>query len=325
MSNTTLNKKISIIIRCFNEEQHIGKLLCGILEQTVQDNEIIVVDSGSTDSTVSIAARFPVKIVELNPEDFSFGHALNLGCGVANGDFLVFASAHVYPVYREWLEKLVAPLNDSSVAVVYGRQVGGGTTKYSEKQVFEKWYGKSANPDQKHPFCNNANAAIRSELWREFPYDENLTGLEDLAWARNIQERGYKIVYEPGAVVVHVHNETPRLIYNRYRREAMAMKNIYPEQKFTFFDMVLLCFSNIFTDLIHAARDGVLFRNLLDIIGFRTCQFLGTYHGYNRQTGVTRELKRKFYYPNELKRSGDTVPEKYTNPTTEIDYARKHH
>lgn len=325
MSITESKKKISVIIRCCNEEQHIGKLLCGILEQTTGDYEILVVDSGSTDSTVAIAERFPVRIVELQPEDFSFGHALNLGCDAARGDFLVFASAHVYPVYRDWLEKLVSPLDDPSVAVVYGRQVGGGTTKYSEKQVFEKWYGKLPNPDQKHPFCNNANAAIRAELWREFPYDENLTGLEDLAWARNIQERGYKVVYEPQAVVVHVHNETPRLIYNRYRREALAMKNIYPEQKFTFFDMVFLCFSNIFTDFFHAARDRVLLRNLLDIIGFRACQFLGTYHGYNRQTSITRELKKKFYYPNELKRPGKTAAENYSNANTEIDYARKHH
>lgn len=63
----------SIIIRCYNEEQHIGRLLSGIMSQTIKDIEIILVDSGSTDSTLSIASRFPVKVLHISPQDFSFG------------------------------------------------------------------------------------------------------------------------------------------------------------------------------------------------------------------------------------------------------------
>ncbi|NEQ09520.1 MAG: glycosyltransferase, partial [Moorea sp. SIO4E2] len=62
----------SIIIRCYNEEQHIGRLLSGIMQQTIQDVEIIVVDSGSTDATPSIASRYPVKLLSIKPEEFSF-------------------------------------------------------------------------------------------------------------------------------------------------------------------------------------------------------------------------------------------------------------
>ena len=71
--------KLSLVIRCLNEEKHIGKLLAGVMEQTVKDVEVVVVDSGSTDATLSIASRFPVKIVNIKPEDFSFGYALNVG------------------------------------------------------------------------------------------------------------------------------------------------------------------------------------------------------------------------------------------------------
>jgi glycosyltransferase involved in cell wall biosynthesis len=41
----------SIIVRAFNEEKHIGRLLTGLNQQTRQDFELIVVDSGSTDRT----------------------------------------------------------------------------------------------------------------------------------------------------------------------------------------------------------------------------------------------------------------------------------
>ena len=87
--------KVSIVIRCYNEEQHIGRLLSGLIQQTVEELEIIVVDSGSTDSTVAIASCYPIKLVSIKPEDFSFGRSLNLGCQAATGEFIVIASAHV--------------------------------------------------------------------------------------------------------------------------------------------------------------------------------------------------------------------------------------
>ena len=52
---------VSIVIRCYNEEKYIGRLLQGIMQQSVDDVEIIVVDSGSTDGTLSIVADYPVK------------------------------------------------------------------------------------------------------------------------------------------------------------------------------------------------------------------------------------------------------------------------
>lgn len=170
----------SIVIRCYNEEQHIGGLLSGIMEQTVQDVEIIVVDSSSADATLSVASRYPVKILSIQPEELTFSRSLNFGCQTT--------SAHVYPVYNDWLEKLLAPFVDPKVALVYGKQRGTNSTKYSEHQIFRKWFPKQSVSRQDRPFCSNANAAIRRELWEQLPYNEELTGLEDLDWSKRAME-----------------------------------------------------------------------------------------------------------------------------------------
>ena len=87
--------RASVIIRCYNEADHIGKLLHGLSQQSMQNFEIILVDSGSTDGTIEIAEEYGVdEIVYIDPEDFSFGRALNYGCEAARGDICVFASAH---------------------------------------------------------------------------------------------------------------------------------------------------------------------------------------------------------------------------------------
>ena len=133
-----MNPKASIIIRCYNEERHSGKLLSGISQQTCQDFEVILVDSGSTDATLAIASHYPVNIISIKPEEFSFGRSLNRGCHIAKGEYLVIVSAHVYPIHKDWLEQLLRPFDTPQVALVYGKQRGDEVSKYSEHQVFSR-------------------------------------------------------------------------------------------------------------------------------------------------------------------------------------------
>lgn len=290
----------SLVIRCYNEERHIGKLLSGVMAQGVKEVEIILVDSGSTDATLSIAARYPVKVLRIDPEEFSFGHSLNIGCAHASAELIVIASAHVYPAYTDWLEHLLAPFEDPEVALVYGKQRGAASTWYAEHQIYEKWFPDHSIASQGHPFCNNANAAIRKSLWELAPYNCELTGLEDLEWAKRFFESGKKIVYCAEAEITHVHEELPRQIYNRYRREAIAFRRIYPDRSFSLLDFLLLFGANAFSDCCHAWRDRVMLRELWGILAFRFMQFWGTYRGYRQKASIPRELASRFYYPNGL-------------------------
>lgn len=307
----------SIIIRAYNEEQHIARLLTGILEQTVKDVQIILVDSGSQDATVAIASRFPVEVVHIQPQDFTFGRSLNLGIAAARADLVAMASAHVYPVYPDWLEKLLEPLADPQIGLVYGKQRGGASSKYSEHQVFRSWFPDQSVSRQAHPFCNNANAAIRRALWEQHPYDELLSGLEDLAWARWLLTQGLSLAYAADAEIIHVHNETWRGIYNRYRRESMAFKQIYPHETFHFTDFIRLWVTNTWSDMKTAGREKMLGKEWANIMRFRGMQFWGTYQGYRRSGPLTWKLKQTFYYPaspleNPENRQRNIEPIQYT-------------
>jgi rhamnosyltransferase len=292
----------SIVIRAYNEEKHIGRLLEGLRQQTLKDVEIILVDSGSTDQTVSIAEAFGARIVRIPSAEFTFGRSLNFGLRQATREFVVIASAHVYPVYPDWLESLLRPFAaGEKLALTYGKQRGPVTAKYSEQQIYQRWYPDVDNPNQTTAFCNNANAAIRKSLWEQNQYDETLTGLEDLAWAKWAQEHDYEITYVAEAEIIHVHDETPRGVFNRYRREAMALRRIYPEAHFNFYDFVRLTITNIFSDLWHAARERVLWKNIVSIMWFRFMQFHGTRLGHRETSLLTPQLRETFYYARERK------------------------
>ena len=292
----------SIVIRAYNEEKYIGRLLDGIRQQTIKDVEIILVDSGSTDGTVSVAESFGARIVHIPSAEFTFGRSLNFGVQAATREFVVIASAHVYPVYPDWLESLLRPFEDEQVALAYGKQRGYEGSQYSEHQIFHQWYPDASKPNQETAFCNNANAVIRKSLWKKMPYNETLTGLEDLAWAKWAKEQGYKIAYIAEAEIVHIHNETPRGVYNRYRREAMALRKIYPEANFNLYDFFRSTLSNIFSDLWHALRERMLLRNFMSVVWFRFMQFHGTRMGHRETSLVTPQLRETFYYARERKR-----------------------
>lgn len=311
---------VSIVIRAYNEEDHIEKLLRGIKAQRVQPQEIILVDSGSTDLTVAIAERYGAKVVTIAKEDFTFGRALNIGCEAARGDILVFVSAHVYPVFDTWLERLITPFENVRVALSYGRQRGGNTNKFSEHRLFARWFPAEGAFPQQGYFCNNANCAVRRSTWETLHYDETLTGLEDIDWAKRAQSKGGWLVYEPSATIVHVHEETWPQVRNRYRREAMALRRINAESHFSILDFCRLFTANIVMDAIAAKKQKVLAREWRSILRFRFNQFFGAWQGHRGPSEVSQNLKQRFYFPARVHHHHHDE----MHDARRIDYTRLH-
>jgi glycosyltransferase involved in cell wall biosynthesis len=292
---------ISIIIRTYNEERHLGDVLSSIEAQECDaDVEVVLVDSGSTDNTIQIAGQHGCRIITISKQDFTFGRSLNRGCAAANGEILVFVSGHCIPVDSNWLQELVAPLVSGDISYCYGRQIGGkaGTgSKFSESQLFRKHYPKTSALPQEGFFCNNANSAIRREQWAVFGFDEQLTGLEDMALAKKICESGGRIGYAAGSVVYHLHDESWRAVKNRFEREAIALQAIMPQIHITFGDFLRYWASAVFMDFGAALQERVVLRNFWQILAYRFVQFWGSYKGNNEHRKLSQSMKDKYFYP----------------------------
>ena len=287
----------SIVIRTLNEAAHLPRLLDDIATQTHQPDELVLVDSGSTDDTVRIAESYGASIVHIPPGDFTFGGALNIGCERAKGDVLIFASAHVYPVTDQWIERLLAPFADEGVGLSYGGQDADPEGNFSEGQLLKEWFPDDSDFNQQNPFCNNANCAVRRDIWERHPYDETLTGLEDIAFGRQVLAERSKIAYVADARIVHVHDEHFRQTMNRYRREAMAYTEIFGRNDIGLRRATRLFATNLASDLRHARREQRLIGTAASAAQFRFAQFAGAYLGQRADTGDSAEVVRRMYYP----------------------------
>jgi rhamnosyltransferase len=209
-----LNKapQTSIIIRTKNEAVFIKRELESVFSQQYRDFEVIIIDSGSKDRTLDIAKTFPVTIQSIRPEEFSYGHALNVGARFSRGEYVVCLSAHALPANPNWLGNIVHPLATPRVAGVYGKQRPyPGCNLFSEELTL-KAFGDQPKIQTKEPIFSNANSAINKRILSAHPFNETVDCSEDCLWAKEVQQKGYCIAYAPSACVYHSHNDSIKRI-----------------------------------------------------------------------------------------------------------------
>jgi CMP-N-acetylneuraminic acid synthetase len=194
---------VSIIIRTKNEEKWISACLRNVFKQDYKNIEVIIVDNNSTDRTIIKAQEFPVKIVTI--KEFFPGKAINDGIRASSGKYIVCLSGHCIPVNNQWLQNLVKDLSGQNIAGVYSRQEPLSFTSDLDKRDLLTVFGLDRKLQIKDSFFHNASSAFRRDIWDKFPFDENLTNIEDRVWGELVISNGFNIVYEPESSVYHWH------------------------------------------------------------------------------------------------------------------------
>ena len=292
--------EVSIVIRTYNEARFLPDLLESIKQQRYDRFETIVVDSGSIDGTLDIAEKEVSKVIGIQSRDFTFGYSLNIGIQSAFGRLIVIVSAHTLPLDENWLARLVEPFDDEKTVMTYGRQIGGRTSKFSEIRDLKRTFGtqrKILKPPRF--FANNANSAIRKDLWQKHTFDETLLGLEDIEWAKYWMKRGYQVVYEPQAALYHIHEESWRQVRRRYFREAVAARRIGIQGIHNALTTPITETGKVFSDIKHLILPNDNRRELEasnsqlagEIIMFRHNKVVGTVKGL--LTKVSKENQDK--------------------------------
>jgi rhamnosyltransferase len=290
---------ISVVIRTLNEARYLPELLTAIAAQRLQglSVETVVIDSGSTDSTLDIARAHGCTVTHIRREEFSFGRSLNRGCEAGLGELLVFISGHCVPTDEFWLQRLCQPLVAGEVAYAYGRQIGGADSRYSECRIFEKYYPARSRVPQQGFFCNNANSVLLRSAWKAHRFDEELTGLEDMELAKRLCSAGGKVGYVAEACVYHHHLEAWPQIRRRFEREAIALQKIMPQIQVGRRDTLRYIVSSIGHDLRHARGERCMRERLGEIVRYRFAQYLGSYRGNHEHRRLSHAEKDLYFYP----------------------------
>lgn len=226
-------KSVSIIIAALNEEKYIDNCLRSILAIDYNLNllEVIVVDNNSKDRTFEIAQKYFVRVFRETRKAPAW--ARNTGIAVAKNEIIVFVDADVV-VTKDWLRNLIAPFNKPEIGAV------GGKILPIKENLISNYLGhsllgcyKMSNSRQFETSYITCNLAIRRNLLKN-GFDTNFKISEDLDITMRINEQGFKILYEPNAILYHAHPETIFELLNYWIKSAKGRIYFckkYPTQK----------------------------------------------------------------------------------------------
>ena len=169
---------------------------------------------------------------------------------------------------------------------------------------------QNKNPTLAHAICSR----------HYLPEAGRFAALEDLDWAKKMMAKGYRVAYQAEATIIHVHEERWTNVFNRYRREAIALRLIQKNETFNFLTFLTLFWKNARHDYQQALHDGVFAREFFSIFLFRFNQFWGTYRGYKQSYLMDNHVRERFYYPKGFvaKKTGKDDRDRM------IDYSKIH-
>lgn len=219
---------ISVIIPTLNAEHEIETLLIALDRQSIQPNEILVVDSASDDKTIELVQKHKgVRLLQIDRQDFNHGTTRDKALRESSGDFVCFLTQDAVPVSDDYLKRLIAPMvDDSDIALVSGRQLPKADARRFEQLVRGFNYPDSPSVRSKCDleklglktfFASDACSAYRRIAYLECGGFDHVNTNEDMLMAAKFIASGMKVAYEPHAEVFHSHNLTPAQQFARNR------------------------------------------------------------------------------------------------------------
>ena len=192
-------KKISVIIPTYNEEKNIILTLKSLMTQTLSrdEYEIIIVDGGSTDKTVSLAEKYADKVIQQVSE--GIGGARNDGAKIAKGEYLATTDADTI-IPKHWLSRIIDDFGHmKNVVAVSGPIYPREWTPFNKFFFLMGYYNLPKILLKISPRLNfltfGPNSAFRKDAFFKAGGYSNLGIVDDVEIVRRIKKYG-RIYYD---------------------------------------------------------------------------------------------------------------------------------
>lgn len=220
--------RVSVILPTLNAAGEIAALLAALIGQTQPPEEILVVDSGSTDGTAELARAHGARVMSVPRDQFDHGGTRDAALWQTAGEFVLFLTQDALPADERYIEHLLKPFADERVAAASGRQLPRPDARPYVRAVQHYRYpaqSRTWGPEVREALGIRAyhlsdvcSAYRRSAYEAVGGFAHPLPTNEDMLIAAAFLDAGYRLAYRADAAVVHSHNLTLR---QEYRRNAL--------------------------------------------------------------------------------------------------------
>ena len=228
---------ISVLIRTYNSARTLPQVLQKLILE--DKDELIVIDSGSTDSTIEVAQSYGAHVFATQPP-FNYSTSLNLGFEVAKNAWILVISSHTIPNAAD----IIAILRDFAVKappdIVVGFGVVGLTSpRHSDNNTLEPF--KRIPKGTLSCGAGNTLALYRRQIWLQHTFDENLATAEDLEWFIWAVQQGYAGAQIPRAVATYRNQGSFLHMFRKGWLEVKQAQNLTPSREESKAEVIVHC------------------------------------------------------------------------------------
>lgn len=216
MSKRSENYKISFIIPVLNGERFIPRCLDHIMKEKAPDDEVILVDNGSTDRTLEIARGYNLTKI-LEKPGRTVAALRNHGAENASGELLAFIDSDCL-VSPGWRENVIKVMQDPQIAATGSRYSISPDATWLERA----WFSAKSKNAKRVTYINSGNLIVRSEQFNQINgFRADLETDEDYDLAIRLRTKGHYILDDPSIKSIHLGNaKTTSEFYKKIRWHA---------------------------------------------------------------------------------------------------------
>ena len=201
-----MTTKFSVFIRTKNNDWVLSQTLNALFSQNIKPDEIVVVDSGSTDNTLKILEDFNLSPKQISPESYVPGKVINETLEEITNPIVVMLNSDSVLLSPESLQHLLAPFENKEVIATVGRQL----PRHDAEDWVKRDYSIAFPETETLPDFMGLSfplSAFRYNVWEKEKFYTKSWGSEDTEWGKRIVKNGHgKIQYVPKAITMHSHN-----------------------------------------------------------------------------------------------------------------------
>jgi len=278
--------KASVVIPTYNEGKDIGACLISLQEQTYYNFEVIVVDDGSTDDTLTQVGFFDnIKVIKGKHKGPGFSR--NLGAKKAKGEILIFIDADMI-LTPDYIKNLIKPLDSKLFETPIGTTHEYELCSNSDNLWSRCWGRVKVDERGSKEDCNNFRA-IRKDVFIHFGgFDSKYGYADDLSLYYN---HGLTSEFAPGTKCYHKNPETLKDVYKQSRWIGASIQSKLVNN---YISLVLMLILSPLIILLTAIRKCIKNRECLlffPMIIFMTYRFFGTFQGVKNKLVHNYNLK----------------------------------